>query len=200
MPADSRRRSRSPRRSASPPPSRNRDSRSDRYDDRRDSNSIPRGGQRGGDHGRDDYRGGGGGRGGYDRDSGGGGGGGGGRGDRRRSRSPLRGAPPPHVPSGDGGWGRQRSASPGRPSKALADQRDLVPGGGARDVGEGGEKKEIKHVEPDFKPSGALAAETKCVFLFLSLPLSSTADCGNRAAPSTASSSSMPSRQRRGSR
>jgi hypothetical protein len=166
MPSDSYRpRSRSPRRSRSPPPS-SRNRRDDRDDDRY-SNRRDEGRDRAGatDYGREDQRGGHssrGGGGGYDRDSRGGGSG------RRRSRSPVRGAAPP-APSGDGGWGRQRqrSDSPGRPSKALAEQRDLVPGGGARDVGEGGEdKKEYKHVEPDFKPSGALAAETKCVFSF----------------------------------
>lgn len=71
--------------------------------------------------------------------------GGGGTG-RRRSRSPV---------GGDGGWGKR---------EALPDQNALVPGGGgAQRGGEVAHKQPPKPVEPDFKPSGALAAETKCV-------------------------------------
>ncbi|GAA6024643.1 hypothetical protein JCM10207_003910 [Rhodosporidiobolus poonsookiae] len=152
------RRSRSPprrRRSASPSSnSRYRDDRP-RYSDRERDRDRDRDGKR--PSYRDDNR---------DRERRAGGAGGGGgrdsrggdygrRDDRRRSRSP-----PPRGggdAGGDGGWGK-RGASPGRPSKALADQKELVPGG-SRDV-EGGEKAPPKNFEPDFKPSGALAAET----------------------------------------
>ncbi|GAA6005787.1 Pml1p [Rhodotorula paludigena] len=148
------------RRDRSPPPShRRRDD--DRGYDRRDS------GRRGGPYDDDerDYRDRdrdrrGGGRGRYDdedeydrRRSGGGDGGrrrspppaqsGGGGSGRRRSRSPV---------GGDGGWGKR---------EALPDQNALVPGGGgAQRGGEVAHKQPPKPVEPDFKPSGALAAET----------------------------------------
>ncbi|GAA5897873.1 hypothetical protein JCM6882_005101 [Rhodosporidiobolus microsporus] len=143
------------RRSRSPPP-RRRDDFDDRrgggYDDRdRDS-------RRRGEY--DDRRGGSGYRDERDRRGGGGYGGRGGGRDRSRSRSPRRG--------GDGGWGGKRGpSSPGRPSKALADQKDLAPAGSGDAMygkrggdAEGGEKAPMKSVEPDFKPSGALAAET----------------------------------------
>lgn len=102
------------------------------------------------------------------RGSGGGGGGGGSRRDddrqRRRSPPPLAKpapapAPPPAVTRGDGGWGKQQQVipggSPGRPSKALPSQSALA-GTGEKGV----EKSEVKIVEPNYAPSGALAAET----------------------------------------
>ncbi|GAA5870712.1 hypothetical protein JCM8547_005036 [Rhodosporidiobolus lusitaniae] len=170
MPSKHRIRSRSPgpssssrRRSASPPPPSS-SSRNNRYNDNDDrrrgggDDRVKRGGsgyrddrERYGERDDRDRRGGAGGGGGYggrdrDRD----------RDDRRRSRSPG-----PSRAGGDGGWGKRAGGgggdSPGRPSKALADQKDLVPGGEARDVGG---KEPPKQVEPDYNPSGALAAET----------------------------------------
>ncbi|GAA5939625.1 hypothetical protein JCM3775_002070 [Rhodotorula graminis] len=73
---------------------------------------------------------------------------------RRRSRSPAGrgGAGGGAGPSGgDGGWGKR---------DALPDQGALVPGGGGGRGGEVGDRAPPKVVEPDFKPSGALAAET----------------------------------------
>ncbi|BGP43651.1 hypothetical protein JCM10450v2_007831 [Rhodotorula kratochvilovae] len=149
------------RRDRSPP---RRDSGRDRDYDRRDRDydrERGSGSGRRGDYDERDRRGG------YDRDGGrddrrGGGGGGrrsrsppGGAGAgaavRRRSRSPARGGGA--GPSGgDGGWGKR---------DALPDQGALVPGGGGGGRGgEVGEKAPVKHIEPDFKPSGALAAET----------------------------------------
>ncbi|GAA5830095.1 hypothetical protein JCM11251_006872 [Rhodosporidiobolus azoricus] len=160
-PPTNRRRSRSP----PPPASRRRDDYD--YDDR-----DRRGGERrhgGGGAGRDERD--------RDRDRRGGyGARGGGGGGRDRSRSPPRRGGGGEG-GGDGGWGRRGGAggdrSPGRPSKALADQKDLVPGGGgggggdmaygkrrAEGEGEGDKGAPVKSVEPDFKPSGALAAET----------------------------------------
>ncbi|GAA6034699.1 hypothetical protein JCM8097_001129 [Rhodosporidiobolus ruineniae] len=160
-------------RSRSPPPHLSRDSRpagagSSRYDDDRRGGDRGgyrddrdrrrggyddrdrRGGGRGGDYGgREERRGGGGGGGGYDGRGGGRGGG------RSRSRSPVRRrSRSPPAPAGDGGWGKRREGGEG-----LADQKELVPGGGGggREVGE---KAPPKNFEPDFKPSGALAAET----------------------------------------
>ncbi|GAA6057159.1 hypothetical protein JCM3770_003994 [Rhodotorula araucariae] len=139
------------RRDRSPP---RRDSGRDRDYDRRERDYDRAVGRRGDYDDRDR-------RGGYDRD--------GGRDDRRggaarqrrsrspaavagavrrrsRSRSPVRGGPS----GGDGGWGKR---------DALPDQGALVPGGGGGRAGDV-EKAAPKHVEPDFKPSGALAAET----------------------------------------
>ncbi|GAA5985803.1 hypothetical protein JCM10908_007117 [Rhodotorula pacifica] len=168
------------RRSASPPPSHAtsssaagaaRQSGRSRYDDRDDYDRSRRRedyDRRGGDSDRrpyDDDR-----RGGYsdrrgsprgegryhDRDQG-----------RRRSRSP----PPPAAnvkegSGGDGGWGRRdRSGEAGGGgSSSLPDQNALVPGGGGGGRDRRGGSKDLappaKPVEPDFKPSGALAAET----------------------------------------
>ncbi|TNY22040.1 Smad nuclear-interacting protein 1 [Rhodotorula diobovata] len=131
----------SSRRDRSPPP-RTRDSRRD-YDD----GDRRRGtGDRDRRPARDDDR----------RRAGGAGGGGGDRRSRspgavrRRSRSPpARGGGPS---GGDGGWGKR---------DALPDQGALVPGGGGSGrSGEVGDRAPPKVVEPDFKPSGALAAET----------------------------------------
>ncbi|GAA5908956.1 hypothetical protein JCM8208_007127 [Rhodotorula glutinis] len=74
---------------------------------------------------------------------------------RRRSRSPAgrggQGGGAAGPSGGDGGWGKR---------DALPDQGALVPGGGGGRGGEVGERAPPKVVEPDFKPSGALAAET----------------------------------------
>ncbi|TKA54422.1 hypothetical protein B0A53_03115 [Rhodotorula sp. CCFEE 5036] len=92
---------------------------------------------------------------------------------RARSRSPRPSAKAGGGGGGggDGGWGRRELAGSGEGggSSSLPDQNALVPGGGGggRDRREG--SKELtsdaggpppKPVEPDFKPSGALAAET----------------------------------------
>lgn len=112
---------------------------------------------------------------------------------RRRSRSPpARGGGPS---GGDGGWGKR---------DALPDQGALVPGGGGSGrSGEVGDRAPPKVVEPDFKPSGALAAETKCVWLrkfARSEDARLTTQRIGCAARSTASCSSMPSRRRRANR
>ncbi|KAM0750471.1 SMAD/FHA domain-containing protein [Meredithblackwellia eburnea MCA 4105] len=92
------------------------------------------------------------------------------RDDRRRrslsrDRSDRRRSPPPSSSNnaiakqptgGDGGWGSRRPPnSPGRPSQSLPSQQSLQPG---RD--EKGEVQPVKPIEPNFAPSGALAAET----------------------------------------
>ncbi|POY75400.1 hypothetical protein BMF94_1470 [Rhodotorula taiwanensis] len=82
---------------------------------------------------------------------------------KRRSRSPVArrngGQVAPATGGGDGGWGRRETAGEGG---GLPDQNALVPGGSGGGPGRDG--KEVaappKPVEPDFKPSGALAAET----------------------------------------
>lgn len=138
IPSSSRRRSRSRRRS--PPrrrsrsPHRNDDRDSSRPNSRQDEQDRRGGygGERGGDRGGRDGRGG--------REGGG----------RERRRSP------PPAPAGDGGWG-VRGTSPGRPSLALALPSQASLAGGPE--GEEGPPA-IKVVEPNFAPSGALAAET----------------------------------------
>lgn len=58
-------------------------------------------------------------------------------------------------PAGDGGWGtRARDLSPGRPSLALPSQQSLATNDGDRP------RDAVKVIEPNFAPSGALAAET----------------------------------------
>ncbi|GAA6055047.1 Pre-mRNA leakage protein 1 [Rhodotorula toruloides] len=155
----------SSRRRSPSPPSRSYDRDRDRdrrggYDDRRYDNRDRDSWRGGGYDGRRDDR-----RGGYDDRRGGAGGGR----RRSRSRSPIRSAERDAGAGGDGGWTRrQRDDSPRSSGKAkpLPDQRALVPGGGGEmeygKRGGGGEvaNKPVKQVEPDFKPSGALAAET----------------------------------------
>ncbi|BGP58350.1 hypothetical protein JCM8202_002893 [Rhodotorula sphaerocarpa] len=78
---------------------------------------------------------------------------------RRRSRSPR--SAPREAAAGDGGWGRRERNGEG--DGGLPDQDALVPGGASGSRGGGGGKDVApppKPVEPDFKPSGALAAET----------------------------------------
>lgn len=76
-------------------------------------------------------------------------GGGGARNDTRRRDEPPHGGPP----GGDGGWGR---TSPGRPSLALPSQSSLTTGAHAPSD----EPAKVAVIEPNFAPSGALAAET----------------------------------------
>jgi smad nuclear-interacting protein 1 len=64
---------------------------------------------------------------------------------------------------GDGGWGGKqgsRDRSPGRPSLSLPSQASLTRSSDER--GGGGDKPvtQVAVIEPNFKPSGALAAET----------------------------------------
>lgn len=117
-------------------------------------------------------------------------------GGRRRSRSPARrhegssrdahGDSKGHdrqvaAHGGDGGWGK-RATSPGRPSQALPSQQALT---GQQD-GAQGDAPPAKPIEPNFQQSGALAAETKSVFLsvprFRSPSLCAFAQCYSRPA------------------
>ena len=85
------------------------------------------------------------------------------RDDGRRSREPPQG--------GDGGWGPRaegssnaravvRGASPGRPSRALPSQQDALRAQNGEQGGEVAERPAAVKVEPNFKNSGMLAAET----------------------------------------
>ncbi|KAK4705668.1 smad nuclear-interacting protein 1, partial [Phenoliferia sp. Uapishka_3] len=79
-------------------------------------------------------------------------------GDRDRRRSPPASTSAAVVPAGDGGWGSRRPPnSPGRPSLGLPSQSSLANPDGEEGPGA---VAVVKPIEPNFAPSGALAAET----------------------------------------
>lgn len=79
--------------------------------------------------------------------------------DRRGGPAPSAVAAPAPVPTGgDGGWGSRRPpGSPGRPSLGLPSQSALANPDGEEGPGA---VAVVKPIEPNYAPSGALAAET----------------------------------------